>query len=78
VRPWVKFDVFNLLNNDTLITYNTTYRQDPNTPLDALGFRTGVIPGPQFGQAVQQTNFPAPFGGQTGGRTFRLAIGVRF
>jgi len=78
VRPWVKFDVFNLLNNDKLISYNTTYRQDPNTPLDALGFRTGVIPGPQFGQATQQTNFPAPFGGQTGGRTYRLAIGVRF
>ena len=78
VRPWVKFDVFNLLNNDTLIWDNTTYRQDPSTPLDALGFRTGVIPGPQFGQATQQTNFPAPFGGQTGGRTFRVALGVRF
>ena len=78
VRPWVKFDVFNLLNNDKLIVFNTTYRQDPSTPLDALGFRTGVIPGPQFGQATAQTNFPAPFGGQTGGRTFRVAVGVRF
>jgi len=78
VRPWLKFDVFNLLNNDKLITYNTTYRMDPRSPLDALGLRTGVIPGPQFGQATSQTNFPAPFGGQTGGRTYRVAVGVRF
>jgi len=78
VRPWIKFDVYNLLNNDKLITWNTTYRQDPSTPLDALGFRTGVIQGPQFGQATGQGNFPAPFGGATGGRTFRLAVGVRF
>jgi hypothetical protein len=78
VRPWVKFDVFNLLNNDKLISYNVTYRQDPSTPLDPLGFRAGVVPGPQFGQATAQTNFPAPFGGQTGGRTFRVAVGVRF
>ena len=78
MRPWIKFDIYNLLNNDKLITWNTTYRQDPSTPLDALGFRTGVIQGPQFGQATSQSNFPAPFGGATGGRTLRLAIGVRF
>ena len=78
VRPWVKFDVFNVLNNEKLIFFNTTYRQDPSTPLDALGLRTGVIPGPLFGQATAQTHFPAPFGGATGGRTFRVAVGVRF
>jgi len=78
VRPWVKFDIYNLLNNNKLITWNTTVRQDPNSPLDALGLRTGYIQGPQFGQATSATNFPAPFGGQTGGRTFRLALGLRF
>jgi len=78
VRPWVKFDVFNVLNNEKLIFFNTTYRQDPSTPLDALGLRTGVIPGPLFGQATAQTHFPAPFGGATGGRTFRVAVGLRF
>jgi carboxypeptidase family protein len=78
VRPWVKFDVFNLLNNEKLITYNTTYRMDPASPLDALGLRTAVITTPQFGQATSQLNFPVPFGGLTGGRTFRVAIGVRF
>jgi hypothetical protein len=78
VRPWVKFDVFNVLNNDKLISWNTTIRQDVNTPLDPLGLRTGFLQGPLFGQATAQTNFPAPFGGTTGGRTFRVAIGVRF
>jgi Carboxypeptidase regulatory-like domain len=78
VRPWVKFDVFNLLNNDKLISFNTTYRQDPNSPLDALGLRTSVIQGPQFGQATSQANFPRPFGGADGGRTFRVAVGLRF
>jgi hypothetical protein len=77
-KPWIKFDVFNLLNNQKLISFNTTYRQDTSTPLNALGLRTGVIQGPQFGQATSQTNFPAPFGGTTGGRTFRVAVGLRF
>jgi hypothetical protein len=78
VRPWVKFDIYNLLNNDKLITWNTTVRQDPNSPVDALGLRTGYVKGAQFGQATSATNFPAPFGGQTGGRTFRVAVGLRF
>ena len=78
VRPWLKFDVFNLLNNEKLITFNTTYRQDTSTPLDALGLRTGVIQGPQFGQTTRQQDYPAPFGGLTGGRTYRVAFGVRF
>lgn len=78
VRPWIKFDVYNLLNNDKLISYNTTVRQDPTSPLDALGYRTGYVKGAQFGQATSANNFAAPFGGATGGRTFRLALGVRF
>jgi hypothetical protein len=70
--------VFNVLNNDKLISWNTTIRQDATTPLDALGLRTGYVQGPLFGQATSQANFPAPFGGATGGRTFRVAVGVRF
>ena len=78
MRPWVKFDVFNVLNNGTLTSWNTTIRQDTATPLDALGLRTGFVQGPQFGQATSPKNFPAPFGGADGGRTFRVAVGVRF
>src|SRR6185295_8130498 len=29
LRPWLKFDVFNLFNNMKLIGYNTAVRQDP-------------------------------------------------
>jgi hypothetical protein len=78
VRPWVKFDLYNALNNQTLIKFDTTVRQDPNSPLDALGLRTGFVKGPNFGTATNQNNFPAPFGGLLGGRTFRASVGVRF
>jgi len=78
VKPWVKLDIYNLLNNDKLISYNTTVRQDPSSPLDALGYRTGYVKGAQFGQATSNTQFiPIPVGG-TGLRTVLLAVGVRF
>jgi hypothetical protein len=78
VRPWVKLDVYNALNNQKLIKWDTTVRQDPNSPLDALGLRTGYVKGANFGTGTAQTHYPIPFGGQTGGRTFRVAVGVRF
>jgi hypothetical protein len=78
LRPWVKFDVFNLLNNQKLISWNTTIRQDATTPRDDLGLREGYTQGPLFGQATGNANYPAPFAGQTGGRTLRVALGVRF
>jgi hypothetical protein len=78
VRPWVKLDIYNLLNNQKLISFNTTVRPDPNSPTDSLGLPTGFIQGSKFGQATSASNFPIPFQGQTGGRTFRFAVGVRF
>jgi outer membrane receptor protein involved in Fe transport len=78
VKPWIKLDIYNLFNNDQLVTFNTTVRQDPNSPLDALGYRTGYIQGAQFGQATANTQFiPVPTGA-TGLRTVLLSIGVRF
>jgi hypothetical protein len=74
----VKLDVFNLLNNQTLISWNTTIRQDAATPRGDLGLRTGYVNGPLFGQATGNGNYPAPFPGQTGGRTLRAAMGFRF
>jgi len=78
VRPWVKFDIFNLLNNEKLIEFNTTIRPDPASPLDSLGYRTGFIRGTAFGTGTAQTHYPAWSPGNTGGRTFRVALGVRF
>src|SRR6185295_12302351 len=78
VRPWVRFDLFNALNNQKQIAWNTTIRPDPASPLDALGLRTGYTKAATFGTATSATQFPAWTGGQTGGRTFRMALGVRF
>ena len=32
VEPWIKFDVRNVLNDDTLLVFNTTVSQDPEQP----------------------------------------------
>jgi len=78
VRPWVKFDVYNLFNNQDVIEWNTTVSPDPNSPVDALGLNTGYVQGSNFGRATSNLHYPVPFTGATGGRTFRLAFGVRF
>jgi hypothetical protein len=88
LRPWVKFDVYNLFDNEKLIAWNTTVSQDPNSPKDSLGLATGFIKGPTFGTATGNTvtnlfnnginTYPVPFNGTTGGRTFRVAVGFRF
>lgn len=84
LRPWVKLDVYNLLNNQKLISWNTTLAQDPASPRDDLGLATGFVRSPAFGTANSTNNFPRPFGtdesgnAATGGRTFRVAVGFRF
>jgi outer membrane receptor for ferrienterochelin and colicin len=91
LRPWVKFDIYNVMNNQKLIAWNTTVSQDASTPVDNLGLRTGFTRSSQFGKAsgntvtnLNQTAIPtyAPtgFGGTNGngGRTFRVAMGLRF
>jgi hypothetical protein len=78
LRPWLKFDVYNLFNNQTLITWNTTVKQDKTGPLDSMGLATGYTLGSSYGQATSPNNYPTPFQGQTGGRTFRVAFGFRF
>jgi hypothetical protein len=60
LRPWVKFDVYNLLNNQKLIAWNTAVVQDPNSPKDALGLATGYLPGGVFGQATATSSPSSP------------------
>ena len=91
LRPWVKFDVYNLFDNRKLIAWSTTIRQDATTPLDALGLRTGFVPSTPatYGTATGNTvsnlflsainTYPVAFSqAPAGGRTFRVAIGFRF
>jgi hypothetical protein len=75
LRPWLKFEVFNLFDNDTLgagtTGFNTTVTPDPNSPRDSLGLPTGFIRGTQFGQALSAASYPTP-------RTWDVAFGFRF
>ncbi len=78
LRPWVKFDVYNVFNNLKQIAWNTTVRQDPNSPVDSLGLATGYVEGSSFGKATSNLDFPAPLAGVIGGRTFAVAVGFKF
>jgi hypothetical protein len=76
-RPYVKFDVFNALNNDKQIAWNTTVRQDASSPRDSLGLATGYIKAASFGTATSNSQYPQSPAG-VGLRGCRLAIGLRF
>jgi outer membrane receptor protein involved in Fe transport len=78
VQPWFKIELYNVLNNQKVIAWDRTVTVDPNSPLDANGFRTGYVQGPRFGQPTSGAHFPQPYLGQNGSRTMRLAFGVRF
>ena len=91
VRPWVKFDIYNLFNNEKLIAWSTAIRQNPATSRDSLGLRTGYVPTTPatFGTATGNTvsnlfssainAYPLAYSqAPPGGRTFRVAIGFRF
>ena len=77
-KPWFKIEIFNVLNNDKLIGWDTTVTADPNSPKDANGLPTGYIQGANFGKAVQDNQFPQPIPGTNGGRLIRMAFGFRF
>ena len=91
LAPWIKFDVYNLFNNQKLIAWSTTVSQNAAAAVDNLGLRTGYTQAATFGTAtgntvtnLNQTAIPtyaqSGFGGTNGngGRTFRVALGFRF
>lgn len=78
LRPWVKFELFNALNNNKVIAWNTTVTPDANSPRDEYGLPTGYVPAPGFGNARSNADYPRPLPGLDGGRTFQIAFGVRF
>jgi hypothetical protein len=71
VTPWIKFDVRNVFNKLTLLSYNTTITADPNSPKDALGYPTGFLKAASFGRPAGATSYVQP-------RTFLVYAGVRF
>lgn len=71
LRPYVKLEVRNALNNDTLIQYNTTISRDRTGPVDELGLPTQYIKGTNFGKGTSDAHYSIP-------REFRFALGFRF
>ena len=78
VRPWVKLEVLNLLNNQQLISWDTSVTADMSGPKDGHGLPLSYLPGPNFGKATSNAHFARPRQGMDGGRTFLVAMGVRF
>jgi hypothetical protein len=77
-QPWIKFEMFNVLNNQKLIGWDTTITADPNSARDEFGLPTGYVEGPRFGQGTSNAHYPTPRGGVDGGRMFDFAVGFRF
>ena len=77
-RPWIKFESFNLLNNQKLISWDTTITADPNSAKDADGLATGYVKGAKFGTAIANGNYPGPRPGLDGGRMVDVSVGFRF
>jgi hypothetical protein len=78
VQPWIQVQIYNVLNNQKLIQWDTTVTRDLTGPVDAIGQPTNYVKGANFGKATAATNFPRWSSGENGGRTFRLAMGIRF
>jgi hypothetical protein len=78
VRPWIKFELYNLFDNNKLIAWNTAVTPDPNSALDSDGLPTGFIRPTNFGTARNNADYPRPIPGIDGGRTFQMAMGLRF
>ena len=71
-QPWIKFEAFNVLNNQKLIAWDTTITADASSPRDEFGLPTGYVEGPRFGQATANSHYPAPRPGADGGQSVRL------
>jgi hypothetical protein len=71
-------DLFNLFNYNEAYRFNTTVRLDPASPVDALGIPTAFTRDANFGEPIQSADYPRPYGGEVGGRAFRMAFGIRF
>ena len=78
VQPWIQVQIYNVLNNQKLIQWDTTVTRDLTGPVDAIGQPINYVKGANFGKATAATNYPRWSSGENGGRTFRLAMGIRF
>ena len=59
LRPYVKLDVLNVFNDDSLRGFNTAVTPDAAGPRDELGLPLNYVTGPRFGQARAADRPPA-------------------
>jgi hypothetical protein len=78
LRPWMKVEVLNALNNQKLVSWNTSVTADMAGPKDENGLPTNYIKSAAFGTASAPSSYVRPRPGLDGGRTFFVAAGVRF
>jgi len=78
LRPWVKVEVLNALDNQKLISWNTSVTADMTGPKDDNGLPLNYIKSASFGAANGPTSYPRPRPGMDGGRTFLASFGLRF
>ena len=71
VTPWVKFDVRNVFNKDTLVTYNTAITADANSPKDDFAYRTGFTKNATFGRPATSGSYVRP-------REYLVFVGLRY
>jgi hypothetical protein len=71
LEPWVKVEVRNLLNDDSLVGFNTGIVPNTAGPTDELGLPTTFTLGPNFGNGTTNAHFNTP-------REYLLSGGIRF
>jgi hypothetical protein len=71
VEPWIRLEVRNLFNDDSITAWNTFVRPDADGPVDENGIWTDYVRGPGFGQARSPDDFVTP-------REFFVSLGMRF
>ena len=77
-RPYFKFELYNLFNNDTLIGWDNTVEPNYDGPVDDLGLPLTYEEGPRFGEGTSAGDYPPWRAGVDGGRTFLMSLGFRF
>jgi hypothetical protein len=71
LTPWIKFDVRNVFNDRTLLSYNTTVTADATSALDPLGYPTGFTKAATFGRPTSTLSYVSP-------RQYLVYAGIRF
>ena len=64
-------EVFNLFDNDKLVTWDTEISGNTGGPVDSFGLPTTFTEGPNFGNATDDADYSIP-------REIRVSLGLRF